>query len=90
MATVFYQYVGLEPMLDLEQYREDPEECVLSKEEWLSEIGEEKFNSLLNSDDLVRVVPCRMDVKTGNFVEVAQVANLNLRDDFEWMIAPKF
>ncbi len=94
MAGVFYQYVGLEP-LDIEPYKEEPNECVLSLTEWKSFLGESKVKNFLDNGMLVHVVPCRMDQNSGNFVEVKSVAScetmkevqsLSERDEFGWLM----
>ena len=94
MAGVFYQYVGIKA-LDIKPFLEEPVECVLSIAEWNNYLGEEKTSELKEKGDLVRVIPCRMDMKTGNFVEVKSVSPcntmeevnaLNEKDEFGWMI----
>lgn len=94
MAGVFYQYVGSQ-VLEIKPFLEEPVECVLSLSEWNNYLGEKQVSKLKEDGDLVRVIPCRMDMKTGNFVEVKSVAScntmeevnaLNENDEFGWMI----
>ena len=94
MAGVFYQYVGKEN-LDIPPFLEEPSECVLIFSEWQSYLGDAEALKLRENGDLVRVIPCRMDMKTGNFVEVKSVAScntkkevdaLNEKEEFGWMV----